>query len=178
MIARAVPALVAVSMMSAVGPAFASDVSDVAREQKLPVEVVESVLGNIDAFFASPEAPSNRMTSGLFKELALKAVKARMGSLEESGPGKASDASSEEKNATYSVSAKTTRHETTETGECVDNKVTATSSEGVPVVREGAFTFDLAHPKVGARSWTMSFCRTPVSGGTGYSDWKLSPKAK
>ncbi|MEO5374142.1 MAG: hypothetical protein H7840_07645 [Alphaproteobacteria bacterium] len=166
------------SILSISGTASANDASDVAREQKVPVAVVESVFQNIDAFFASQNAPSNRMTSGLFKEMAVKAAKSRIASLEDSGPGKASDASSEEKNATYKVTIKTTRHETTETGECVDNKITASASEGVPVVKEGVFTFDIAHPKVTSHSWSMSFCRTPVNGGTSFTEWQLSPGTK
>lgn len=174
--AKSALALGIVATLAVAGTASANDASDVAREQKLPTAVVESVFQNIDAFFASPDAPGNRMTSGLFKEMAIKAVKNRMASLEDSGPGKASDASADEKNAVYKVTIKTTRHETTETGECVDNKVTASGSEGVPIVKEGIFTFDVAHPKVSSHSWPMSFCRIPVNGG--FTDWQLSSGAK
>ena len=158
-------------------PSLASDASDVARETKLPVPVVETTIANVDDFFASAGAPSNRMVSGVFKELALKAIRNRLGNLEDSVPGKASEAAAEDKNATYKVAVRSTRHETTETNECVDNRVTLTGSEGVPVVKDGAFIFDLAHPRVTSTSWDVTFCRTPAAGG-GYSDWALVPAGK
>jgi hypothetical protein len=162
-------ALTAFGLMAAL-PALASEASDVARETKLPVPVVEATMANVDAFFASPAAPSNRMVSGVLKEITLKAIRNRMGGLEDSVPGKASEASAEEKNAVYKAQIRTTRHETTETRECVDNKVTLTGSEAVPVVKDGAFIFDTAHPRVTSTSWDVTFCRSPAAGG-GYSDW-------
>jgi hypothetical protein len=153
--------------------AQASDVADVARRFSLPTPVVETVIRNIDSFFASTEAPDNRMTSGLIKELALKAVKTHMGHLDEEGPGKASESSADEKNATYKVSLRTTRHEATETAECVDASATVTGSEGVPVIKDGAFTFDSVHPKTSSYSWKMTFCRTPLNGGSDFTDWQL-----
>ena len=156
-------------------PALANEASDVARETKLPVPVVESTMANVDSFFASQAAPSNRMVSGVLKEITLKAIRNRMGGLEDSVPGKASEASAEEKNAVYKAQIRTTRHETTETRECVDNKVTLTGSEAVPVVKDGAFIFDTAHPRVTSTSWDVTFCRVPAAGG-GYSDW--APVAK
>ncbi|WP_096705050.1 hypothetical protein [Magnetospirillum sp. 15-1] len=155
-------------------PALASDASDVAREMKLPVAVVESTLSAVDSFFAAPTAPSNRMTSGTFKELALKAIRHRLGNLEDSVPGKSSDSAAEDRNATYKASVRTTRHETTEARECVDNKVTLTASEGVPVIKDGAFIFDTTHPRVTTHAWDITFCRTPAAGG-GFSDWALAP---
>ena len=162
-------ALTVIGVVAAL-PALASDASDVARETKLPVAVVEAAIANVDAFFTSPAAPSNRMVSGTFKEITLKAIRNRMGNLEDSVPGKASEASAEEKNAIYKAQIRTTRHETTETRECVDNKVTLTGSEAVPVIKDGAFIFDTAHPRVTSTSWDVTFCRTPVAGG-GFSDW-------
>jgi len=158
-------------------PGLASDASDVAREVKLPVAVVETTIANVDAFFASPGAPSNHMVSGMFKELALKAIRNRLGNLEDSIPGKASDSAVEEKNTSYKAVVRTTRHETTETRECVDNKVILGASEAVPVVKDGAFIFDTAHPRLTSYSWDITFCRTPVAGG-GSSDWALAPVGK
>jgi hypothetical protein len=153
-----------------VSPALASDASDVAREMKLPVSVVETTFASVDAFFAQPAGPANRMMSGVVKELALKAIRARMGGLEDAVPGKASDASAEERNASYKVQVRTTRHETTETRECVDNKVAITASEGVPAIKDGAFVFDTAHPRQSSFGWDVTFCRAPLAGG-GFSDW-------
>ena len=158
-------------------PALASDASDVARETKLPVPVVETTIANVDSFFTSAGAPSNHMVSGVFKELALKAIRNRLGNLEESMPGNASEASAEEKNATYKAAVRTTRHETTETRECVDNRVTLTASEGVPVVKDGAVVSDLTHPRVTTTAWDVTFCRIPAVGG-GYSEWSLVPASK
>lgn len=152
------------------GAALAGEAADIAREMKLPASVVETALANVDAFYGSASAPANRLTSGVVKELALKAIRHRMGNLEDSVPGKASESAAEEKNGTYKAVVKTTRHETTETRECVDNRVTLTSSEALPVIRDGAFTFDTARPRVATHTWDLSFCRTPNSGG-GFSDW-------
>lgn len=152
------------------GTAQAGDAADIAREMKLPVPVVETALANVDAFYASASGPANRLTSGVVKELALKAIRHRMGNLEDSVPGKASESTAEEKNGIYKAMVKTTRHETTETRECVDNRVILTSSEALPVVKDGAFIFDTAHPRVASHTWDVSFCRTPNSGG-GFSDW-------
>jgi hypothetical protein len=157
--------------------ALASDASDVAREMKLPVPVVESTLAAVDGFFTAPTAPANRMVSGTFKELALKAIRHRMGNLEDSVPGKASDSAAEDRNATYKANVRTTRHETTEARECVDNKVTLTASEGVPVIKDGAFIFDTTHPRVTTHGWDITFCRTPLAAG-GFSDWALAPAAR
>jgi hypothetical protein len=154
-------------------PVQASDITDVARRFSLPVPVVETVLKNIDNYFASTDAPDNRMTSGLFKDLALKAVKAHMSHLDEEGPGKASESTAEEKNATYKVTLRTTRHESTETAECVDANAVANASEGVPTIKEGAFSFDSVHPKTSGYSWKMTFCRTPLNGGGDFTDWQL-----
>jgi hypothetical protein len=163
---------------AAAAPSLAGEASDIAREAKVPVPVVENVLSAIDTYFAAPEAPGNRLTSGIIKELALKATRSRMGSLAESLPGKSSDSSFEDKNATYTVSVRTVRHETTETGECVDNRATATASEGVPVVKDGSFGFDLVHPRVTSHSWSINFCRTPINGGSDFSEWKLALERK
>ncbi|HXP96382.1 MAG TPA: hypothetical protein VN809_06695 [Telmatospirillum sp.] len=165
--------LPAVLLVFAAASAQASDVSDVARRVGLPVPIVETVVKNIDAFFSSDNTPDNRMTSGLFKELTLKAVKTHMGRLDEGGPGKASESSAEEKNATYKVTVRTTRHESTETADCVETSATVSGSEGVAVIQEGAFTFDSLHPKTSSYSWKMTFCRTPLNGGGDYSDWQL-----
>lgn len=157
----------------AASPARADDLADVARQFKLPVPVVDTVLRNVDTYFASADSPANKMTNGLIKELALKTVKAHMNGLEEGGPGKSSETTAEEKNATYKVSLRTTRHEATETAECVDSTAVVTSSEGVPVIKDGGFTFDSVHPKVTTYSWKMIFCRTPQNGGTEFSEWQL-----
>lgn len=167
--------LAAAFVAAAATAAHANDVSDMAREYKMPVQVVETVFRNVDNYFAAADGPGNRLASGLVKDISLKAVKNRMSSLEESGPGKASESSAEEKNAVYKAVIKTTRHETTETGECVDNRATISSSEGVPVVKDGAFSYDLTHPKVSSYSWNMTFCRTPLNGGTDFSEWQLAP---
>ena len=161
----------------AVRPVLAGDASDVARETKLPQPVVETTIANVDAFFASAGAPSNHMVSSLFKQLTHKAIRDLIGKLEDRMPGKISEASAEEKNATYKAVVRSTRHDTTETRECVDNVVTLTGSEGVPVVKDGAFIVDLTHPRVTTTSWNVTFCRTPAAGG-GYSDWALVPAGK
>lgn len=157
--------------------ARASDASDVAREMKLPIAVVEAALANVDAFFNAPTGPSNRMASGTTKDLALKAIRKRMDNLEDSTPGKTSEASAEEKNAAYKAVVRTTRHETTEARECVDNKVTVSASESVPVIKDGAFIFDTAHPKTSSHAWDVTFCRVP-SGNGGFSDWAPVPAGK
>lgn len=168
--------LTALAALAAI-PAWASDVSDVAREMKLPAPVVESTLAKVDAFFAQPGGPANQQASGVVKELALKAIRARMGGLEDSVPGKASDAAAEERNATYKAQVRTTRHETTEIRECVDNKVTLSAAEAMPAIKDGSFVFDQAHPRLASTAWDITFCRTPNAGG-GFSDWSLSPAGK
>ncbi|MBI3446234.1 MAG: hypothetical protein HY055_12965 [Magnetospirillum sp.] len=168
-----VPLALGLAMTVGATPVSASDASDVSREMKVPTAVVEGVLVNVDAFFASANGPSNRMVSGVVKELALKAVRNRIGNLEDSLPGKTSEAAAEDKNATYKAVVKTTRHETTEIRECVDNKVTLGASEGVPVIKDGAFIFDMAHPRVSSHAWDITFCRTPSASG-GFSDWALA----
>jgi len=170
-------ALGLVLAVAVIRPSLASDASDVAREMKLPVPVVESTLAAVDAFFAGPSAPSNRMASGTFKELALKAIRHRLGNLEDSAPGKSSDSAVEERNANYKAAVRTTRHETTEARECVDNKVTLTASEGVPVIKDGAFIFDTTHPRVTTYGWDITFCRVPAPSG-GFSDWALAPATR
>lgn len=165
--------LPAAAFLLVAASAHASDTGDVARRYSLSVPVVESVLKNIDSFFASADAPDNRMTSGLLKDLALKTVKAHMSRLDEETPGKASENVVEDKNATYKVTVRTTRHEATETAECVETTATASGAEGVPVVKDGAFSFDSVHPKNTAYSWKMSFCRTPLNGGSDFTDWQL-----
>ena len=167
----------AVVALAVTQPALASDASDVARETKLPVAVVETTIANVDAFFASSSGPSNRMVSGVVKETTLKAIRNRVANLEDSVPGKASEAGAEEKNASYKAVVRTTRHETTETRECVDNKVVLTGSEAVPAIKDGAFIFDTAHPRVTTTSWDVTFCRAPVAGG-GFSEWAQSPAGK
>lgn len=163
-------ALSAALVLTLAGAARAGDAADIAREMKLPVPVVETTLANVDAFYASASGPANRLTSGVVKDLALKAIRHRMGNLEDSVPGKASESTAEEKNGIYKAVVKTTRHETTETRECVDNRVILTSSEALPVVKDGAFGFDTARPRVASHTWDLGFCRTPSSGG-GFSDW-------
>jgi hypothetical protein len=165
--------LPAAAVLFATASAQASDSGDIARHYSLSVPIVESVLRNIDSFFASADAPDNRMTSGLLKDLALKTVKSHMGRLEEEGPGKASENVDEEKNATYTVSVRTTRHEATETAECVETNATVSGAEGVSVVKDGTFAFDTVHPKNSSYSWKMSFCRTPLNGGADYTEWQL-----
>jgi hypothetical protein len=154
-------------------PAFASDASDVAREAKLPVPAVEAVFANVDAFFAGPQAPANRMMSGVVKEQVLKALRHRVANLEDAVPGKASDSAFEDRVASYKAQIRTTRHETTEAADCVDNKVTVTASEGVPAVKDGAFIFDTTHPRVTSASWDITFCRAPQPAG-GWGEWGLS----
>lgn len=166
---RSILPLTAVLAVLAV-PALASDASDVAREAKLPVAVVETTFAQVDSFYAAPNGPANRLTSGVVKDLALKAIRNRVSNLEDSGPGKSSEASAEEKHSTYRVVARTTRHETTEAQDCVDNRVTITVSEELPAIKDGAFTFDSVHPKISTQSWDIGFCRSPMAGG-GWSDW-------
>ncbi|MFN3075810.1 MAG: hypothetical protein ABT940_02810 [Alphaproteobacteria bacterium] len=165
-------------LASVPGVTHASEVSDISREFKVSQAVVETVVSNIDAYFASAGAPGNRMVTGLLKELSLKATRNRIDNLEGSSPGKVSETSSEEKDATYKVSVKTVRHDTAETKECVENKATVVSTEGVPIVRDGTFVVDTSHPRVTSHSWNMTFCRAPLGGGSGYSDWQLSPAGK
>jgi hypothetical protein len=153
------------------GAAMASDAADIARTSKLPQPVVESVLTNVDAYFTSPSAPSNQMMSGIVKGLALKAIKSQMGNLDEATPGKTSDASDEEKSATYRAAVRISQRNTSESSDCVENKVTLTSSEGIPLVKDGAFTFDMVHPRVTNWDWKLTFCRTAGSNGD-YSDWQ------
>jgi hypothetical protein len=159
------------------GIARAGDSGDVAAETKLPVAVVENVFTNVDAFFASADAPSNRLTSGIFKDITLKAVRGRMGALDDAQPGKVSESSDEEANATYRAAVRTTSHDTSETSECVANKVSLAASEGVPAIKDGTFVFDNAHPRVSSWGWTMTFCRTPTGNG-GHSAWTLAPAGK
>ncbi|MTJ81159.1 MAG: hypothetical protein F8N37_09085 [Telmatospirillum sp.] len=161
------------SALLAAAPAGASESSDVARRVGLPVPVVETVLKSIDSYFESDDAPGNRLTIGTIKEIALKAVKTHMGRLDEESPGKATESTSEDRNATYKVSLRTTRHESTETAECVDTTAVASSSEGTPVVRDGSFAFDMTHPRQTSFSWKMTFCRTPINGGSDFTDWQL-----
>lgn len=155
------------------GAAHAGDAADIARTTKVPVSVVDNVLTNMDGYFASADAPSNRMTNGMLKDLVLKAVKSRLGNLEDAAPGKSSEADDEEKNATYHALVRTTRHDTSEASECVENKVSVSSSEGVPTVKDGVFTFDMVHPRVTNWGWTMTFCRTASSNGD-FSEWQLA----
>lgn len=165
--------LPAAVLLAATTMAHAADTGDVARRYNLSVPIVETVLKNVDSYFASPDAPDNRLTIGLIKDLALKTVKTHMGRLDEEAPGKASENVSEDRNATYKVSVRTTRHEATETAECVETAVTASGSEGTPVVKDGAFAFDTVHPKLTSYTWRMSFCRTPLNGGSDFTDWQL-----
>jgi len=160
--------------VAAVAPALASDASDVAREQRLPVPAVEAVFANVDTFFEGPAAPANRLMSGVVKEQVLKALRHRVANLEDAVPGKASDSAFEDRGATYRAQVRTTRHETTEASECVDNKVTVTATEAVPAVKEGAFVFDATHPRSSTTAWDIRFCRTPLPSG-GWADWALAP---
>ena len=169
--------LAAILLAAAPGAARAGDAADVAGETKLPIAVVENVFTNVDAFFASTDAPGNRLTSGIFKDITLKAVHSRMDSLGDAAPGKVSDSSDEETNATYRAAVRTTSHDTSETSECVANKVTLNASESVPAVKDGAFVFDGAHPHVTTWGWTMTFCRTQTASGE-HSSWKLVPAGK
>lgn len=173
---KSVPVAFALIPLS-VGMAYASDASDIARVDKLPVPVVETVLQNVDAYFASPSAPSNRMVSGILKDLSLKAIQNRLSGLDDAAPGKASEAKFEDKNATYHAAVRTSRHDTTETSDCVENKVVLTSSEGLPIVKDGAFNFDMVHPRVTTWGWTLTFCRTATGNGE-FSDWQMSSPAK
>ncbi|MDR3439168.1 hypothetical protein [Telmatospirillum sp.] len=161
------------AVLLAAPAAKANDIGDVARRVSLPAPVVETVLKNIDSYFDSDDAPSNRMINGALKELALKAVKSHMGRLDEETPGKATETSSDDKNASYKVSLRTTRHESTETAECVDATAKVFSTEGVPVIRDGVFTFDMVHPRATSYSWKMTFCRMPINGGSDFTDWQL-----
>jgi hypothetical protein len=154
-------------------PALAGDAADVAREMRLPASVVEDVFAQVDAYAAAAESPANRLMTGVLKEVTLKAVKSRLGSLDDTGPGKASEYSAEERNAVYKAVVRTTRRDSSEAGECVENKAVLTSTEAVPVVKDGSFTFDSAHPRVTSHAWAMTFCRNRVAGGD-FSDWKLS----
>ena len=158
---------------ASLGGAWASDASDVARTTKLPASVVDNVLSNVDDYFASADAPANHMVSGIVKELVLKAVKNRMSNLEDAAPGKSSDQAFEDKYATYRASVRTTSHNTSETRDCVDNKISLTNSEGVPVVKDGQFAFDLVHPRVTNWSWMMTFCRAATSNGE-FGEWQMA----
>ncbi len=153
--------------------ALADDAADVARERQMPVPVVKNVFAGVDAFYASPQAPGNRLTSGTFKQLTLKAVRDRMNSLGDAQPGSLSEASDEESTATYHVAVRTTRHDSSETRECVENKVQLDSTEGVPAIKDGAFIIDTDHPLVRTWGWTMTFCRTVGASG-GHSAWQLA----
>lgn len=159
-------------LILAASPALAGEAADVAREMRLPPTVVEDVFTQVEAYAASAEGPANRLMTGVLKEVALKAVKSRLGNLDDAGPGKASESSAEERNAVYKAVVRTTRRDSSEAGECVENKVTLTSSEALPVVKDGAFTFDAAHPRTTSHTWPLSFCRTRVGGDFG--EWKLS----
>lgn len=163
-------AALALSVVSV--PAFASDSSDVAREMQVPASVADNVFVNVDAFMAAAEAPGNRLMSGVIKQVALRAIKDRIANLDDSGPGKASDASSDEAHAVYKASVRTTRRDSTEAGECVGNRVSLTGSEALPIVKDGHFTFDTTHPRVTSYSWDLTFCRNATSGGD-YTDWVL-----
>lgn len=165
--------LLAVSLLCvAAAPALASEAADVAREMRLPVAVVEDVFAQVDAYAASAEGPANRLMTGVLKEVTLKAVKSRLGNLDDANPGKASEYSSEERNAVYKAVVRTTRRDSSEAGECVENKVTVSASEALPSVKDGAFTFDTAHPRTTSANWPLSFCRTRV--GSDFTEWKLS----
>jgi hypothetical protein len=96
-----------------------------------------------------------------------------MGRLDEENPGKATENSNEERNAIYKVSVRTTRHESTESAECVETTATASSSEGVPTIKDGNFSFDMVHPRVTSYSWKMAFCRMPINGGSDFTEWQL-----
>lgn len=171
MIKRVALALFALPLAG--GAALAGDASDVAREMRVPVAVAEDVFANVDAYVNGPEGPANRLATGQLKELALKAFKNRLGNLDDSGPGKASEASSEERNATYKAVVRTTRRDSTEASECAENKATISAAEALPVVKDGAFTFDTAHPRITSHSWTATFCRARTAGGD-FGDWKLT----
>ena len=164
--------LATLMLTAAAVAALADDAADVAREHRMPAPVVENVFTAVDAFFASPQAPANHLTSGLFKQLTLKAVRDRMAGLDDAQPGAVSETSDEESNATYRASVRTTRHDSSETRECVENRVQLSGSEGVPSIKDGSFIFDTVHPRVTNWGWTMTFCRT-VANGT-RSDWQLA----
>ncbi len=165
--------LAALTVAAGTNAAFASDASDVAREMRLPLAVVEDVFANVDTYARSPDAPANGLMTGTLKEVALKAVKSRLGNLDDSGPGKASEASADERHSTYKASVRTTRRDASEASECVENKATVSSGEAIPVVKDGAFTFDTAHPRITSYSWPLTFCRTRSAGGD-FSEWKLA----
>ncbi len=169
---RPAPILLALGLGLSALPAFASDISDVAREMRLPAPVAEDVFANVDAFFAAADAPANRQMTGVMKELALKAVRARLSDMGDAGPGKASDYSSEERNGTYKAQLRTTRHDMSETRDCVENRATLTASEAVPIIRDGSFTFDTTHPRISTYGWSMTFCRTMTGSGE-FSAWSL-----
>lgn len=162
----------AVLMLAAATPALAAESADVAREMRLPVTVVESVFANVDAYVASAQGPANRLMSGVLKEVTLKAAKARLSDLDDSSPGKTSEYSSDDRNATYKASVRTTRRDSSENGECVDNTVTVTSTEPPPVVKDGTFAFDTAHPRVTSTSWPLTFCRGRTGSGE-FGPWSL-----
>ena len=170
-------ALSTLMIAASLGAAHASDASDVARTAKLPVAVVDNVLVNVDAYFASADAPSNRMVSGIMKDLLLKVVKNRLTNLDDAAPGKSSDQAFEDKNATYRATVRTTSHNTSETKDCVENKVSLTSSEGVPVIKDGVFIFDTVHPRVTNWGWPLTFCRAAASNGD-FGEWQLASDGK
>lgn len=156
----------------AAAPALAGEAADVAREMRLPVPVVENVFASVDAYVASAQGPANRLMAGALKEVTLKAVRSRLGNLDDSGPGKTSEASTDEGAATYKAQIRTTRRDSSESGECVDNTVTVTSSEAPPVVKDGSFVFDTAHPRVTATTWPLVFCRVRAANGD-FGPWTL-----
>jgi len=153
--------------------AQAGDAGDIARTVKLPQPVVESVLSNVDAYFASANAPGNQLMSGAVKTVALKAVKSQISNLDDGTPGKSADATDEEKNATYKAVVRISQRNTSESSDCVENKVTLTSAEAVPVVKDGAFTFDAVHPRATGWEWKLTFCRTAGSDGA-YGEWQFA----
>lgn len=153
-------------------PALAGETADVAREMRLPVPVVDAVFANVDAFVAAPQGPANRLMAGALKEVTLKAVRSRLSNLDDSAPGKSSEASADNGDSTYKASVRTTRRDSSESGECVDNTVTITSAEAPPVVKDGAFAFDTAHPRVSSTSWQLGFCRVRSAGGE-FGPWTL-----
>ena len=167
------PLAVLMPILLTIGNARANDIGDIAARLELPAPVVESVFTNIDAFFQATPAPSNQLASGLVKDVTLRAVKSHYSNLEDTAPGKNTDAQSEEKNALYKAQVRTIRHETSEVGECVESMTAVTVSEGLPIVRNGSFTFNMEHPKVTTTSWKMIFCRTPINGGSDFTDWQL-----
>ncbi|OIQ93098.1 hypothetical protein GALL_249070 [mine drainage metagenome] len=161
----------------AAGPALASDAADIARVDGLPQAVVDDVLTNVDGYFQSANAPSNHLMIGMLKDLTLKAIKSNMSNLSDSTPGTNVNSSDEEKNATYTVTIRTTRHDTSETSECVANKMTLSTSESVPAVKDGQFIFDQEHPRVTTWDWMETFCRRPTGNGD-FTGWQLSPSAQ